>query len=137
MNRTHVWNAARTERGFSLLELMVALIVLSIGVLAVARLFPAGTHGQTQDKLQSTASYLAQEELERLGGLAFTDAELSIGRHPSGTAVVACGPSNRWSRWYLVEAVAPPLDDLKRVTMHVTWATAGGRSIVISTYVRP
>lgn len=125
------------EQGFSLLELMVALIVLSIGVLAVARLFPAGTHGQTQDRMQATASYLAQEELERLGGLAFDDPELSVGRHPVGTATVACGPSDRWSRWYEVESVDPPLDDLKRVSLHVTWGSAGGRAIVISTYVRP
>ncbi|MBI5170068.1 MAG: prepilin-type N-terminal cleavage/methylation domain-containing protein [Candidatus Eisenbacteria bacterium] len=125
------------ERGFSLLELMVALIVLSIGVLAVARLFPAGTHGQTQDKLQSTANYLAQEELERLGALAFDDAQLSIGRHPAGSATQACGPNDRWSRWYEVAAVPPPLDDLKKVTLHVTWNNAGGRSIVLSTYVRP
>lgn len=137
MIRSRTRHGAGVERGFSLLELMVALIVLSIGVLAVARLFPAGTHGQTQDRLQSTAGYLAQEELERLGGLAFDDAELSIGRHPAGTATVACGPNDRWARWYEVTAVDPPLDDLKRVTLHVTWATAGGRAIVISTYVRP
>lgn len=130
-------NGALPERGFSLLELMVALIVLSIGVLAVARLFPAGTHGQTQDRMQSTASYLAQEELERLGGLDFDDTQLSIGRHPAGGATTACGPNDHWSRWYEVAAVEPPLDDLKRVTVHVTWASAGGRAIVLSTYVRP
>lgn len=130
-------SAARHERGFSLLELMVALIVLSIGVLAVARLFPAGTRGQTQDKLQATAGFLAQEELERLGGLDFDDAELAVGRHPAGTATVACGPNDRWSRWYEVAPVEAPLDDLKRVTLHVTWAQSRGREIVISTYVRP
>jgi prepilin-type N-terminal cleavage/methylation domain-containing protein len=137
VSRARLRPGTAAERGFSLLELMVALIVLSIGVLAVARLFPAGTHGQTQDRMQSTASYLAQEELERLGGLAFDDEQLSIGRHPAGSAVEACGPSDHWSRWYEVAAVDPPLDDLKRVTMHVTWSTAGGRSIVLSTYVRP
>lgn len=128
---------ANPSRGFSLLELMVALIVLSIGVMAVARIFPAGTRGQTQDRMQSTASYLAQEEIERVTGLDFDDAELSAGRHPAGTAVEECGNNGHWSRWYEVEGVAPPLDDLKRVTVHVTWASAGGRSIVLSTYVRP
>ncbi len=137
MIRAPLRHGAGAERGFSLLELMVALIVLSIGVLAVARLFPAGTRGQTQDRLQATAGYLAQEELERLGGLDFDDSELAVGRHPAGEQAVACGPNARWSRWYEVSAVEPPLDDLKRVTLHVTWATAGGRAIVISTYVKP
>lgn len=128
--------AGAGARGFSLLELMVALIVLSIGVLAVARIFPASTRGQTQDRMQATAGYLAQEEVERVAGLDWADAGLQVGRHPAGTAVEPCGANGRWSRWYEVAAVAPPLDDLKRVTVHVTWGQAGGRSIVLSTYVR-
>lgn len=123
-------------RGFSLIELMIALIVLSIGIFAVGRLFPEGQRGQTQDRLQASAGYLAQEELERLSGLSWTDADLAIGRHPSGGAVQSCGSHGRWSRWYDVEAMDAPLDDLKKVTVHVTWTGASGRSVVVTTYVR-
>lgn len=123
-------------RGFSLLELMVALIVLSIGVMAVARLFPAGVRGQTQNRMQATANYLAGAEIERVSGLDWADAGIALGRHPAGDAMEACGSNDHWSRWYVVEAVAPPLEDLKRVTVHVTWPQAGGRSVVLATYVR-
>lgn len=128
--------APRNARGFSLIELMVALIVLSIGIFAVGRLFPGAKQGQTQDRLQASAGYLAQAELERLAGLDWADAELAAGRHPSGSAVQACGAGGRWSRWYVVEALAAPLDDLKKVTVTVTWVGAGGRSVVLATYVK-
>lgn len=69
----------RHDRGFTLLELMVALIVLSIGVFAVANLFPAGMRGQVQDRMQAEAGGLAQSEIERLSGLAWSDAQLAPG----------------------------------------------------------
>jgi prepilin-type N-terminal cleavage/methylation domain-containing protein len=127
---------ARGARGFSLVELMIALVVLSIGIFAVGRLFPDGERGQTQDRLQSSAGYLAQEELERLSGLSWSDGELSLGRHPSGSAVQSCGANGRWSRWYLVEAMDAPLDDLKKLTVTVTWIGSSGRTVAVSTYVR-
>lgn len=123
-------------RGFSLIELMIALIVLSVGILAVARLFPAGTRGQTQDRMQVTASYHATEEVERLAGLAWTDGELSLGSHPGGGTEVACGQNNRFFRSYEVSAMDAPLDDLKKVTVTVRWNNAAGRAVSLSTYVR-
>ena len=57
-------SAQRSERGTSLAELMVALVVLSIGLLAVAQLFPAGSRGQVQDRMLTAASYYAQEKIE-------------------------------------------------------------------------
>lgn len=126
---------ARGDRGFSLLELMIALIVLSVGVFAVGRLFPMGEQGQRQDRMQAAASYYVQEELERLGGLDWSDADLAVGRHPA-SGYTAVGPTSRWWRWYEVEVMEAPLSDLKKVTVSVTWAGANGRTVSVATYVR-
>ena len=56
--------------------------------------------------MQSTASYLAQEELERLGGLDFDDTQLSIGWHPAVRRDDGVRPNDHWSRWYEVAAVS-------------------------------
>jgi len=128
-------SAARTDHGFSLLELMVALIVLSIGVFAVGRLFPMGERGQRQDRMQAAASYYVQEELERLGGLDWDDADLATGRHPA-SGYTAVGPTSRWWRSYEVAVMDAPLADLKKVTVSVTWAGADGRTVSVATYVR-
>ncbi len=127
----------RSERGFSLVEVLIALIVMSIGIFAVARLFPAGARGQVQDRLTIGANDYVQEKVEYLRGLSWSDADLTAGRHPAGSATEACG-GGAWQRFYVVTAMATPLDNLKRIDVTVSWKGAGttGRSLTSSTYVR-
>jgi prepilin-type N-terminal cleavage/methylation domain-containing protein len=125
----------RDDTGFTLLELMVALILLSIGVFAVANLFPAGMHGQVQDRMQAEAGGLAQSEIERLSGLAWTDTQLDPGRHPA-SGDTPCGTNGHWSRSYTVATLAAPLADVKKVSVTVSWSGANGREVTIATYVR-
>lgn len=133
--RTLEPHPSRRERGATLAELMVALVVLSIGILAVAQLFPAGTGSQQQSRMTNTANYYAQEKLEQLRGLGWTDAELSAGRHPaSGTE--SLGTSGAWQRFYEVTAMSAPLGNLKRVDVTVSWTYHGARSVTTTTYVR-
>ena len=121
------------ERGTSLAELMIALVVLSIGLLAVAQLFPAGSRGQLQDRMLTIANYYAQQKIEQFVNLPWTDTALDPGRHPAGTATENLG---QWKRFYQVDVLAAPLDNLKRITVTVTWNIQGGRSVTATTYVR-
>lgn len=125
------------ERGISLVEVLIALIVLSIGVLAVGRLFPTGARSQMQDRLVLGASGYAQEKIETLRSLRWTDPALANGRHPAGTATEACG-NGRWQRFYTVTTMASPLDNLKKVEVTVSASGAGlaNRSVTTTTYVR-
>ena len=122
-----------SERGTSLAELMIALIVLSIGLLAVAQLFPAGSRSQLRDRMLTAANYYAQEKIEQFVNLPWTDTALSLGRHPAGTATEDLG---QWQRYYEVELLDPPLENLKKVTVTVTWKSQGSRSVTATTYVR-
>jgi len=125
-------SAPRSERGTSLAELMVALVVLSIGLLAVAQLFPAGSRGQVQDRMLTAASYYAQEKIEGFVNVPWSDTKLDVGRH------AATGTENlgAWQRYYDVAILDPPLDNLKKITVTVTWTFQGQRSATATTYVR-
>ena len=121
---------ARREAGMSLVEVLVALVILSVGVLAVARMFPAGTRAMAND--------YSQEKIEQLTGKTWSDSTLTVGRHPAGTATESLG-SGRWHRFYTVTAMNAPLDNLKRVDVTVTFSGAGkstASSVVATTYVR-
>lgn len=118
------------ERGATLVELLIALLVLSFGVLAVAQVFPLGSHGQLQDRLRTSASYLVQEKLEDLSSQNWGDADLDYGAHGPETV----GPSGRQRRTWLVEAMPSPLDNLKRVTVTVSWDYLGTQSVAVVTY---
>lgn len=135
MQATNNAGAARSERGMSLVELVVALVVLSIGVLAIGGIFPAGSRHQLQDRMTTTASYYSQQKLEDLEGLAWADPNLTDGRHPAGTATESLG-SGQWKRFYQVTTMAAPLDNLKRVTVTVNWTFMGARSVSATTYLR-
>jgi hypothetical protein len=119
-----------------MVELMIALVILSLGILAVGQLFPAGSRGQLQDRMLTTANYYAQEKSEQLAVLPWTDASLSAGRHPPGTATESLGDSGKWQRFYEVEILPAPLDNLKKVTVTVSWAFQGARSVTAVTYLR-
>lgn|ERR1041385_3026826 len=125
------------EQGMSLVELMVSLVVLSIGILAVARLFPAGARAQAQDQILIKANYYAQEKVETLTGLTWADAALFDGRHPAGTACDTLG-TGQWLRFYQVTTMTGTLDNLKRVDVTVNYFGAGQaqRSLTATTYVR-
>ena len=124
----------RSQRGTTLAELMIALVVLSIGILAVAQLFPAGSRGQVQDRMISTANYYAQQKIEQLMNVAWSDTTLTAGRHPA--AASSDEVLGSWHRHYDVSVLAAPLDNLKKVTVTVSWNFQGPRSIATSTYVR-
>ena len=124
---------ARDERGTTLAELMIALVVLAVGLLAVAQLFPSASRGQVQDRMLTTANYYAQEKVEDLVNLTWTDTRLTVARHPAGTATEDLG---QWQRFYTVTQLAAPLDNLKKVTVTVTWNFQGNRSVNATTYIR-
>jgi Tfp pilus assembly protein PilV len=120
----------------SLVELLVALVVLSVGVLALGRLFPSANRTQEQSKMNTSAVFYAQERVEQLSALAWADTALSAGRHPAGTATENLGTNGAWQRYYQVTAMASPLDDLKKVTVTVSWRFQGNRTTSTTTYLR-
>ena len=122
------------ERGTTLIELMVALIVLSIGVLGVSQLFPTGTRVQVQDRIRTEAGQFSREKIEQLRNLDPNGADLTVGRHPSG-ATEKLGDAGKIERYYDVEAMAAPLDNLKRITVSITWKHVRACTLQTVTYL--
>ena len=128
---------AAPQRGMSLVELLIALVVLSFGILAVGRIFPAGTRSQVQDRLLIGANYYAQEQLEHLTGRDFSDPLLANGRHPGGAAMDTLA-GGIWLRFHQVTPMTGTLDNLKRVDVTVSFrgVNQAQRSVTATTYVK-
>lgn len=129
--------AIAPEQGMSLVELLIALVVLSFGILAVGRMFPTAARSQVQDRLLIGANYYAQETLEQVTGRNWADPMLTDGRHPAGTAMDSLG-NGRWLRFYQVTTMTGSLDNLKKVDVTVNYqgASQATRSVTATTYVR-
>ena len=62
---------SKGERGFSLVEVLVASSILTVGVLSLAQLFVLSTTSNTSAKSTTYATVLAEQKIEELRGLTW------------------------------------------------------------------
>lgn len=74
--------------GFTLIEAIIALLILAIGLLAVANLFVFSTYSNTFAYNESVALKAAEDTLEMLRSTSLADPKLSVG----GTIVATSAP---------------------------------------------
>lgn len=83
-----------SEAGLTLIEVLFALGLLSVGLLAVAVAFPAGLSGVEQGKQQTTAVFLADQRLEQIKATDF--ASITAANFPAeGFNTIANAPRFR------------------------------------------
>ncbi|MEO6593438.1 MAG: prepilin-type N-terminal cleavage/methylation domain-containing protein [Planctomycetota bacterium] len=139
----------RRSSGFSLIEAMVAIIILSVGLLALATLQARLMRSSADGKLQSAALAMAKAEIERQR--TFRDAASwrnDIVDAPAATVNLSIGGQNfaftrsmvvdrfQWNPAAATPAFVPVADavalngqpDFKRVVVAVTWANESGET---------
>ncbi len=121
----------RASRGFSLLEVLIALVVFAIGALALGAFVPLGGHGGHADA-RSRASLLAAERAERLLAMPYRDDQLAAGTHADASNPVE-------GRYYVTWTVADdrPIASCKRVLVQVSRDGPGRRAEAAVTIVCP
>jgi len=82
--------AAAPARGFTLLEVLVSLLVFSLGVLALVAIQATATRMATDARERSTATFLADQLLARML-ISDPHAAADFNHRPSGST--ACSPS--------------------------------------------
>lgn len=111
--------AARPSAGFTLIELMVALVVFAIGVLSLGLVVPLATNRVNAAGVQTRASALAAERAETLLMIPYGDADLTAGTHAD--------PANPIDGYYVQWRVTDnqPINGCKRVVVFVSkWSTS-------------
>ena len=76
---TSIVTPMKREQGFTLLEIIIAIAILSIGLLAVATMQTTAIIGNSQAIGITEGITLAQDRAERIARLAYNDATLSDG----------------------------------------------------------
>jgi len=101
------------EKGFTLIEVLIGLIILAIGILAVAGMQITSITGTSFSKNLTKASVIAQDRLEILKGLPLTDASFDIKDHPNDINVDIFTGS--------YQAVKNPSPNYVTITYSVSW----------------
>src|SRR3954468_10373591 len=68
-DRENVGVRLRSEEGFGLLELLMAMVMLNIGILAIVAAFNSGALALSRASRTSTASALGDSQMESFRGL--------------------------------------------------------------------
>jgi prepilin-type N-terminal cleavage/methylation domain-containing protein len=117
--------------GFSLIELIISMAILSVGLFAGIRVFPVGLGASKRAEMRSRAAFAAQRTIESLKLTPWED--LATGE--TTTETDGFGVTTRISqpeREGLVDAVR-----LKAVEVRVAWTQDGRtRQISFVTYLR-
>ena len=114
------------KRGFTLIEVMIGLVLLAIGLLAIAGMQLSSVRGNFFSGNLTQASILAQDRLEGLRQVDFGDAALSAGSHDEGTIA-----GTIFTRRYVVAVV--PGTTMLNITVTVTWRDSSDHSISFAT----
>jgi prepilin-type N-terminal cleavage/methylation domain-containing protein len=74
--------AQRNDEGFSLIEVMVAIVILTVGLLSLAQMMVVATNSNNLSGRMTSCSALAKEQLERLKAAPFYPNPPALVRNP-------------------------------------------------------
>ena len=125
--------AARNERGFSIAEALIATVVLTIGLVALAELLAVSVRMHMLGRGTTTATRLAQDKFEQMMKMNFTtNPQIQVNGADTLSADVANyfdapapGFTRRW------QVTAGPVPRLRLVTVRVIPAVTDRRSSAV------
>ena len=112
-------NKAQGQRGFTLIETCISMVVMMIAGLAVSSLFVFSLQNNVGGGDRALALAVAQQHLEQLRSVAYEDTTLAVG---STTSTVTNGERS----YSVVKTISEELNDddssrlLKKITIVVT-----------------
>jgi len=115
------------QPGFTLLEVLIAISILTVGLLGVAQMQIMGIRGNYFSGNTTAALTLAEEKMEDLLGKSYTDAELAGSGAPGTDHNDLDNPIDETGQtggiynrmWTVIDNT--PITDTKTVTVSVSW----------------
>jgi prepilin-type N-terminal cleavage/methylation domain-containing protein len=137
----------KNRPGFSLIELMIAVLLFSFAVTAFASLFPVSMRMRSKSENVTRATTLAQQKIEQLRARTYADLNYTS---LHGANLIDASPNTSPFAFTLVDGLASQLPeasgtlaltdaaaDLKQVDVTVSWGgvVANGNSVTVSTLI--
>jgi len=127
------------SRGFTIIELLLTIIIISVGLMGIMALFENATRGAGQADLNIIASTLARDKLEQVVSdkVAYGYANLNDTNYPDETFSSEFSPYSRNTAITEVagnDLVTPEVGSgYKRVDVTVWWGAGGADRVIIPT----
>ena len=99
-----------TKRGFTLIEVVIALAILAVGLVGILSLFPIGFDAARRSVNSTQAALYSREKLEQVENAGFPSVGITTGTFTD--------PLYRWSQNVTAVSTAGVL---RRVDLTVSW----------------
>jgi len=117
----------RNAEGYTLIEVLIAMAILAVGLLAIATMQISSIRVNTAARKMTERATIAQDKVEELVALSYTDAALNSGSHTDGSP-----PSGYTVSWTVSTGGTLP-DNTKLIKVKVS---KGGKTTSMS-YIKP
>ncbi len=104
------------KKGFSLIEMLISILVLAIGIMGVAQVFPLGMKSVFRSQMYTKAVEYGEQKIEELRTIDYS--KLDSSPYDSGSELNNDGFLVVWS----VSANGTPVPNSRFVTVDVYWA---------------
>ncbi len=126
-----------SERGVTLIELLIVMILLTITLVGLAASFPLALYGVTTGGYQTKATLLALKCIDNAKAIAYSQllAALPIALDGDGTLVCPNGPFTAYPAYSGTLVIQPkvPTDTTTTVTFTVQFTGQAGGTPTITT----
>ena len=121
----------KSQQGIGLIEILIALVLFGVGLSFALRTLPDSNVIMTRGRNITKATNLAQEKMEDLMAVPFSDAELAAGTHNDTE-----NPIDRHFTRIWIVADDTPMQGIKTVNVTVEFETASkDSSVTVTTFI--
>ncbi len=134
--RPTIPSRSRRQTGFSLVELMISIVVLLVGVVAVAQLVPAAIQSNLRSRYDSTGLVLAERQLELMSRQLIDVGNPVAGAHYSFLGTLPDGVTLSAYRVGFRPAVGGPMISAAGAALlpnstQIDWTQPGGAAALV------
>lgn len=125
----------RDQRGMTLVELLVAVAIITVGLVAIGAGFQIATVGVAVGQQQTTATFLAEQRLESIRSYLVSSSGTQGFANVTNTnfpAAEAYGTIANYATYRRDTTITNPTATTKRVTVSVFW-----RTVAVSSTANP
>jgi len=121
-----------TDRGFTLLEVIIALAIFSVGIMAVASLQVSSTNGDTRARLATEAATAAHDQAEKLLSMNYDPDSPTVEFFDTLQSGYQNFPTDRETTvgiytvdWIVEQLADPEITRAVRITVRAEWEYFG------------
>lgn len=134
MNQGLMIRAWRDRRGFTLVEIMIAVFVLTVALIGLISVTVMVINGNDFSRRMTTATTLAKDKIEQVKRMTYTSVAAGV-TTDYWNADSSAGSSGAYFTRVMTVTNSTPAANMKTVVVVVSWTWGGARQVTLRTII--